>query len=57
MMMIALRLRFFFPRECTAMADHQFKEPYNIFHFLGLLAVLLIPTAPATLTWIKILAQ
>ncbi len=39
------------------MADHQFKEPYNIFHFLGLLAVLLIPTAPATLTWIKILAQ
>ncbi|GAA5189140.1 hypothetical protein GCM10025772_10840 [Ferrimonas gelatinilytica] len=39
------------------MADQQFKEPYNILHFLGLVAVLLIPTAPATLTWIKILTQ
>ncbi|SHH27208.1 hypothetical protein SAMN02745129_1671 [Ferrimonas marina] len=38
------------------MADKEFKEPFNLFHLLGLLAVLLIPTLPATLTWLKLLA-
>ncbi|ROV58803.1 hypothetical protein EGH82_16620 [Vibrio ponticus] len=36
------------------MADKDFKEPYNIFYFLGFIAVLLIPTLPATLTWIRV---
>ncbi|WP_170961611.1 hypothetical protein [Vibrio genomosp. F6] len=37
------------------MADNEtFNEPYNIFYFLGLVAALLIPTLPATLTWIRI---
>ncbi len=39
------------------MASKEFKEPYNIYHFLGFLLVLLIPTLPASLTWIKILTQ
>ncbi len=38
-------------------ADNNFKEPFNLLHFLGLLAVLLIPTLPATLTWFKLLSQ
>lgn len=37
------------------MADKDFKEPYNIFYFLGFIAVLLIPTLPATLTWIRVM--
>ncbi|AIV06317.1 membrane protein [Vibrio harveyi] len=37
------------------MADKDFKEPYNIFYFFGFIAVLLIPTLPATLTWIRVL--
>ncbi|WP_269472599.1 hypothetical protein [Vibrio taketomensis] len=36
------------------MADKDFKEPYNIFYFLGFIAALLIPTLPATLTWIRV---
>ncbi|WP_255091196.1 hypothetical protein [Vibrio aestuarianus] len=36
------------------MADKDFKEPYNVFYFLGLIAVILIPTLPATLTWIRV---
>ncbi|WP_158120493.1 hypothetical protein [Vibrio metoecus] len=37
------------------MANHEFKEPFNIYYFLGVVAVLLIPTLPATLTWIRVL--
>ncbi|MDF4403751.1 hypothetical protein P3471_14340 [Vibrio parahaemolyticus] len=37
------------------MADKDFKEPYNIFYFLGFIAVLLIPTLPATLTWLRVM--
>ncbi len=37
------------------MADQDFKEPYNIFYFFGFIAALLIPTLPATLTWIRVL--
>ncbi|MEI8671356.1 hypothetical protein P4S52_04520 [Vibrio sp. SA48] len=36
------------------MADQDFKEPYNVFYFLGLITVILIPTLPATLTWIRV---
>ncbi len=31
-----------------------FKDPYNIFHFIGFLLVLLIPTLPASLSWLKV---
>lgn len=37
------------------MSDQEFKEPYNIFYFLGFIAALLIPTLPATLTWIRVM--
>ena len=30
------------------------QEPFNIYYFLGVVAVLLIPTLPATLTWIRV---
>ncbi|CAM2880643.1 MULTISPECIES: hypothetical protein [Vibrio] len=36
------------------MADKDFKEPYNVLYFLGFIAALLIPTLPATLTWIRV---
>jgi hypothetical protein len=36
------------------MADKEFKEPYNILYFLGFIAVLMIPTLPATLTWLRV---
>ncbi|MCG3729859.1 hypothetical protein [Vibrio cincinnatiensis] len=36
------------------MADKVFKEPYNVFYFLGFIAALLIPTLPALLTWIRV---
>lgn len=41
-------------KEKQPMADKDFKEPYNIFYFLGFIAALLIPTLPATLTWIRV---
>lgn len=36
--------------------DSNFKEPFNVLYFLGIVAVLLVPTLPATLTWIGILS-
>lgn len=39
------------------MADENFKEPFNVFYFLGVIVALLLPTLPATLTWIKLLTQ
>lgn len=36
--------------------QHDFKEPYNIFYFLGFIAALLIPTLPASLTILKLIA-
>jgi hypothetical protein len=41
--------------EKKPMADKEFKEPYNVFYFLGFIAVLLIPTLPATLTWLRVM--
>lgn len=35
-------------------SDENFKDPYSLRHFFGLLAVFLIPTLPATLTWINV---
>lgn len=40
--------------EKLIMADKEFKEPYNVLYFLGFIAALLIPTLPATLTWIRV---
>lgn len=31
-----------------------FKDPFNILYLIGFVAVLLIPTLPATLTWLKV---
>ncbi|ACA86074.1 conserved hypothetical protein [Shewanella woodyi ATCC 51908] len=30
-----------------------FKDAFNIFYFIGFILVLLIPTLPATLSWLK----
>ncbi|KKA46129.1 hypothetical protein EHW63_06440 [Salinivibrio sp. VYel9] len=35
--------------------EHDFKEPYNVKYFIGFLLVLLIPTLPASLTWLGII--
>lgn len=37
------------------MMESNFKEPFNVAYFLGMVAVLLIPTLPATLMWIEII--
>ncbi|CZF80076.1 hypothetical protein GCE9029_01835 [Grimontia celer] len=37
--------------------DANFKDPFNFAYFLGMIAVLLIPTLPATLTWIGMLSR
>ncbi|WP_299007614.1 hypothetical protein [uncultured Shewanella sp.] len=34
--------------------EKSFKDPFNIFHFIGFILVLLIPTLPASLSWLKI---
>ncbi len=39
------------------MATPHFAEPYNRYHALGLLLALLIPTLPATLTWLLIFTR
>ncbi len=36
------------------MADENFKEPYNVLYFLGFIAALIIPTLPATITWLRV---
>ena len=36
------------------MADKEFKAPYNVLYFLGFILALLVPTLPATLTWIRV---
>jgi len=30
-----------------------FKDPFNVFYLIGFICVLLIPTLPASLTWLK----
>lgn len=37
------------------MANQEFKEPFNIYYFLGVLVMLSIAILPATLTWIRVL--
>jgi len=37
------------------MSQQEFKEPFNLLYFLGIVLALLIPTLPATLTWIKVI--
>ena len=39
-----------------AIMEKDFKDPYNVFYFIGFLLALLLPTLPATLTWIKIIS-
>lgn len=39
------------------MADDNFKEPFNFLYFVGIILALLLPTLPATLTWIGIFMQ
>ncbi len=36
--------------------DHEFKDPYSAKYFFGLLAVLALPTLPAILTSLDLLA-
>ncbi|EDQ01081.1 hypothetical protein KT99_10283 [Shewanella benthica KT99] len=31
-----------------------FKDPFNIIYFIGFILVMMIPTLPATLAWLKI---
>ncbi|QDE30874.1 hypothetical protein FH971_07770 [Shewanella polaris] len=35
------------------MMSQPFKDPFNIFYLFGFILVLLIPTLPATLAWLK----
>ncbi|KDM93202.1 membrane protein [Photobacterium galatheae] len=37
--------------------DHHFKEPYNLKYFFGFLVAMLLPTLPASLTWLGILSH
>ncbi len=37
--------------------DANYKDPFSFAYFLGLIAVILLPTLPATLTWIKMLSS
>lgn len=37
------------------MAQGEFKEPFNIRYLLCFITVFLIPTAPATIGWLKVL--
>jgi hypothetical protein len=32
-----------------------FKDPFNFLYFIGFIFVLLLPTLPASLTWLKLL--
>lgn len=38
------------------MSEENYKDPYSLRHFVGLLAVFLIPTLPATLTLFNVLS-
>ncbi len=37
--------------------EHDFKEPYNLNYFIGFLIAMLLPTLPASLTWLGILSN
>ncbi|WP_220736333.1 hypothetical protein [Shewanella sp. c952] len=32
-----------------------FKDPFNIVYFIGFILVMLLPTLPASLSWLKIM--
>lgn len=34
--------------------DANFKEPFNAWYLIGFLLVLLVPTLPASLSWLKL---
>ncbi|ABL99514.1 hypothetical protein SHAM105786_02890 [Shewanella amazonensis] len=34
--------------------DANFKEPFNVWYLIGFLLVLLVPTLPASLSWLKL---
>lgn len=36
------------------MSDHKVTEPFNFLYFLGVVLALLLPTLPATLTWLRV---
>ncbi|MGI1946528.1 MULTISPECIES: hypothetical protein [Shewanella] len=35
------------------MSSEPFKDPFNFMHFAGFILVLLLPTLPASLMWLK----
>ena len=35
------------------MSSQPFKDPFNFLYFIGFILVLLLPTLPASLTWLK----
>lgn len=35
------------------MSSQPFKDPFNVMYFIGFILVLLLPTLPASLTWLK----
>ncbi len=35
------------------MSSQPFKDPFNFMYFIGFILVLLLPTLPASLTWLK----
>lgn len=37
--------------------EHVFKDPYNFKYFVGFLIALALPTLPASLTWLGMLAS
>lgn len=36
-----------------AVMSQPFKDPFNVMYFVGLILVLLLPTLPASLSWLK----
>lgn len=36
------------------MGHEPFKEPFNLWYFLGIVLALLVPTLPATIGWFKV---
>jgi len=34
--------------------NQPFKDPFNVVYFIGFILVLLLPTLPATLSWLKL---
>lgn len=37
----------------AVMSSQPFKDPFNFLYFIGFILVLLLPTLPASLSWLK----